>query len=143
MKKNPDTQFNFRSADLAEYYRENYGDSPSPISIRSLKAKSNLERYRLILEEALPQFTEEDAIAIFSALNGINTSHPEMLAILQQGIELDSPFREKVQSLSFVEWIAVVDACDRVGGGTYQIDDLASELRRVGILNFSAGSPAF
>jgi hypothetical protein len=130
-KPNPDTQFNFRDAALATYYNDNYGTSPTGISVRSLKAKRDLERYHLLLKEALPRFTEEDAIAIFSALNGCNTSHADMLATLQQGLDLEPSLKAKIVGLSLCQWLAIVDACDRVGMGGYQVENLQIELRRV------------
>jgi hypothetical protein len=133
-KPNPDTQFNFRDAALATYYNDSYGTSPTGISIRSLKAKRDLERYHLLLKEALPKFTEEDAIAIFSALNGCNTSHPDMLAILQQGLDLEPSLRTKIAGLSPCQWLAIVDACDRVGAGCYRRQNLSIELGRVGLV---------
>jgi hypothetical protein len=132
-KPNPDTQFNFRDATLATYYNVNYGTSPTGISVRSLKAKRDLERYHLLLKEALPTFTEEDAIAIFSALNGCNTSHADMLATLQQGLDLEPSLKAKIVGLSLCQWLAIVDACDRVGAGRYRRQNLAGELRRVGL----------
>lgn len=35
-----------------------------------------------------------------------------------------------------IEWVAVVDACDRVGSSKYHIEDLSEELRRVGLCYF-------
>jgi hypothetical protein len=133
-KPNPDTQFNFRDATLATYYNDNYGTSPTGISVRSLKAKRDLERYHLLLKEALPIFTKEDAIAIFSALNGCNTSHVDMLAILQQGIELEPSLKTKIVELSLCQWLAIVDACDRAGAASYQVENLSIELGRVGLV---------
>jgi hypothetical protein len=132
-KPNPDTQFNFRDATLATYYNVNYGTSPTGISVRSLKAKRDLERYHLLLKEALPKFTEKDAIAIFSALNGCNTSHVDMLTILQQGLDLEPSLKTKILELSLCQWLAIVDACDRAGAGRYRRQNLSAELGRVGL----------
>lgn len=127
-----DTGFHFRDADMASTYDAAYGRDR-----RSIAAKQNLERYQLILEGSIVQFEEEEAIALWSALNGANTSHVEMLTILKQSVisELEEypDLRHKLKDLSVAQWVAVVDACDRVGVEGYHIEDLSTELRRVGL----------
>lgn len=121
----------FRDKKLVDFYDTNFGTDR-----KHLAAKIDLNRYRWLLEQELPQFEVSDAIALWSGLNGTNTSHEEMLPILQKSIasDLEGALKARVLSLSKVEWVAVIDACDRVGGGNYRVDDLASELKRVGLI---------
>jgi hypothetical protein len=125
----PDTTINFREKKLAEFYDINFGRDR-----RHASAKIDVSRYRWLLTECLPVFTEDDAVDIWSALNGANTSHEDMLPILQKSVasELTEPLRSRVIGLSRVEWLAVVDACDRVGGGSLHFP-LVAELKRVGL----------
>lgn len=112
---------------------------PSP----GAAAKQIVDRYQLIVSEDLKKlkFTEDEAVAIWSALNGSNTSHVEMLEVLKKSVISDLidgkriELAERLKTLSFCQWIAVIDACDRVGAGSYQIGDLAKELKRVGLIN--------
>lgn len=140
MPSNPDSSFHFRDVEFAEFYDRNFGRQQ-----RYLAAKRDVERYRFILEQALVSLdlTENDAIAIWHALNGCNTSHTKELNLLKSavidGLE-DSPvpverygLSQKIANMSMAEWLAVVDACERVGGGAYQVDNLVEELKRVGI----------
>jgi hypothetical protein len=131
VSNNPDSQINFRHNKLAEFYDENYGRDR-----RHQAAKSDLERYRFLVEKSLPNLSESEAISLWSALNGVNTSHVEMLSILKQSVisELeDIELIHKVKEWSLVEWIAVIDACDRVGCGRYYVENLSEELQRIGI----------
>lgn len=139
MPSNPDSQFAFRSLELAEYYDENFNLAPTPIGSRSQAAKRDIERYRHLLEVSLPTFSEDEAIALWDALNGCSTNDVETLGVLQQGIatELDRKLAQRIKALSFIEWLAVVDACDRVGANGYQIENLTKELKRVGLISIA------
>jgi hypothetical protein len=134
MPSNPDSRIEFRDVELAQFYDENFTRDQ-----RSLAAKRDLERYRYLIEESLPKLSESEAIALWTALNGINTSHVETLPILKQSVisELvedgQTELAHKIKEWKLCQWFAVVDACDRVGGGTYYVDDLSEELKRVGI----------
>jgi hypothetical protein len=133
MPSKPDSQINFRACELAEFYDQSHGRDR-----RHQAAKIDLERYRFLIEESLPKLSEEEAIALWVALNGVNTSHIEMLPILKQSVigELgDVDLIHKIKEWSLVEWIAVIDACDRVGGGKYHVDNLSEELRRTGLID--------
>ena len=132
---NPDSSIRFRSKELALVL-----DSRKGRSARNIEAKIMLERYILIMEDALRQttLTKEEAIAVWSALDGCSTAHTEQLPILYQGtlFELkDTCPSAYGQALAWdmAQWIAVVDACDRVGGGSYHVGDLGAELARVGL----------
>jgi len=135
MPSNPDSQFAWRDNDLAIFYNKNFGNSPSPLGARSQATKRDIQRYRWLLELSLPKFAPDDAVAIFAALNGCNTSHSETLEALQQGVasEIGESLGNKIRALSLAQWLAIVDACDRVGAGEYFVQDLDSELRRVGL----------
>jgi len=121
MPSNPDSRVEFRDVELAQFYDENFGRDR-----RSLAAKQDLERYRFLLERSLPKLSEEEALSLWFALNGSKTSHIEMLPILQQSVisELiecsQVELAHKVKDWSLVQWFAVVDACDRVGAGSYK-----------------------
>jgi hypothetical protein len=131
---NPDSKLEFRDLQLAAYYDANYGRSQ-----RSLAAKRDLQRYQFLMQSALPKLAIEDATAIWAAINGCSTTHVEMLPILQQSIAADlresgrSSLGIKADGWDLLQWIAVVDACDRVGGGTFAIENLGRELKRVGL----------
>jgi hypothetical protein len=134
MPSNPDSRIEFRDVELAQFYDENYGRDR-----RSLAAKLDIERYRYLVEQSIPRLNEQEAIAIWTALNGSNTSHTETLPILQQSViselieALQIELAHKVKDWSLWQWFAVVDGCDRVGGGKYQVEDLGKELHRVGL----------
>jgi hypothetical protein len=148
MPTNPDSGFHFRDLELADYYRANYKDeSKTDGQLRSLLAKRDLERYQWVMRSELLRlvFSEAEAIALWSALNGCNTAHVEQLDILRNGVisEIAEDVEEnpallnlkgKLIALSPSQWFAVIDACDRVGAGSYQIENLADELKRVGLL---------
>jgi hypothetical protein len=93
-----------------------------------------------LISQSLPKLSEREAIAVWSSLNGTNTSHVEMLPILQQSVvnELiedgQIELAHKIKDWDLWQWIAVVDACDRVGGGKYRVEDLAEELTRTGLV---------
>lgn len=135
MPNKPDSLFSFRAVDLARLYDASHGRSH-----RHQAAKVALERYHFLLKEALPQLTEAEAIALWSALNGANTSHTETLPALQQstaGELLEDGMTElalKVKGWTPTQWIAAVDACDRVGNEQYRIVDLPAELTRAGLI---------
>lgn len=136
MPSNPDSGFHFRDAVLAQVFDENYGRDR-----RSIAAKQSVERYEWLMQEILQevQVEESEAIALWSALNGASTSHPETLPILKQSVtsELKEDGHKdlalKVSNWHLCQWIAVVEACDRVGKGNNSISDLSAELKRVGL----------
>lgn len=144
MPSNPDSSFAFRDIGLAKFYRENY---QSDRKARSLIAKRDLERYHWLLQQELLKvlLTEAEAIALWSALNGCSTTDTETLDILRNGIisevaeaAEDTPELQNLQgilmALSPGQWFAVIDACDRVGAGAYHVENLADELKRVGLI---------
>lgn len=111
MPNNPDSQFSFRDVRLAQFYDENYGRDR-----RHQAAKSDLWRYRVLMQESLPKVSKSEAIALRAALNGANTSRVEMLPILKQSViselsELEDTLIHKIKEWSLSEWIAVIDAC--------------------------------
>jgi hypothetical protein len=135
MPSNPDSQINFRSAAMAEHL-----DGYEGRQRRNQVAKICLERYQLLVQDGLrkAKLMPDEAIAVWQSLNGVNTSHPEMLPILYQGML--NELRESCPSAyeiaacwTLADFVAVVDACDRVGGGEYHIENLEDELKRVGL----------
>ncbi len=134
MPSNPDSRIAFRDVKLAAFYDANYQRE-----FRSMAAKLDVERYRFLIAQSLPQLNQEESIALWTALNGSNTTHVEMLPILQQSVVsalIESEFFElahKVKEWALWQWFAVVDGCDRVGRGKYQVEDLSDELKRVGL----------
>jgi hypothetical protein len=134
MPSNPDSRLAFRDADIAEFYDENYGRDR-----RHQQVKIDVERYRYLIEQSMPKLNKEEAIALWSALNGSNTSHAKTLSILQQSVAVELSvdgqleLAHKVKEWSLWQWFAVVDGCDRVGSGKYEIEYLATELKKVGL----------
>lgn len=145
MPSNPDSQFAFRSVEMAEFYDANFKMAETSIGSRSQAAKRDLERYRFVLEDELKRvvLAKEEAIALYSAFNGCNTSHIEELPILRNGVISEvketHPHLKNlpgiIMALSPAQWVAVVDACNRVGAGSHRIENLGSELKRVGLCN--------
>lgn len=142
MPSNPDSGFHFRDMNLAQYYDRNYGRSQ-----RSIAAKQNIERYRWLMEAELKRviLTKVEAVTLWNALNGCNTSHVETLGILRNAVisEIAEVSQDNLQlqnlkgivaAMSPGQWIAVIDACDRVGGGKYHVEDLGAELVKVGLI---------
>ena len=112
----PDSQFGFRDLALARFYDANFRMAVTKIGNRSQAAKRDLERYRSLLAVELKQLalTEADAIALFSGI--------------RNGASAKEDFPQL--ALSAAQWLAVVDACDRVQDGK----PLVEELKRVGLL---------
>jgi hypothetical protein len=142
MPSNPDSSIHFRDAELVEYYDENYERSQ-----RHQVAKRDFRRYQWLLGEELKRVSlaEAEAIALWSALNGCNTSHVETLGVLRSAIlseaaeaTQDKPglanLKTVIAAMSPGQWMAVIDACDRVGGEKYHVENLATELKRVGLV---------
>lgn len=136
MPSNPDSVINFRDIDLAQFL-----DGYEGREHRHKNAKQMLRRYRWLMEGTLADIAMQPtaAIALWNELNGCHTRHSEELPILQQSIA--SALHEQgyealalsIRAMLPCQWVAVVDACDRVGGGSYRIENLEDELRRVGL----------
>jgi hypothetical protein len=136
MPSNPDSTFQFRDVTLAKFYDNEFGRQQ-----RWLTAKRDLERYRYMLSTSIPPLTPDEAVKLWACFNGSNTSHTEMLPTLQQAViaelleQNEIELAHKIKDWSLCQWLAVIDACDRVGAGSYRIENLARELRRVGLAN--------
>jgi len=136
MPSNPDSGIHFRDKELAEWL-----DGYAGREQRYQSAKQMLERYRWLVDQALSEVAmfPDAAISLWSELNGCHTRHPEELPILQQSVAIalqetgHEALALSVRSMGLLHWVAVVDACDRVGGGSYQVENLEDELRRVGL----------
>ena len=134
---NPDSRIQFRDIRLADWLDEYAGRDR-----RSQVAKQMIDRYRLILDDGLryARLTEDEAIDLWSVVNGCNLSHAEQLPILWNSIiselrEQEKDVWIKVQTWRLPTWIAALDACQRVGWGSCSIHDLPAELARVGLLD--------
>jgi len=137
MPSKPDSGIHFRDQHLAEHLDGYHGRDQ-----RYQTAKHLLRRYRWFMEATLADIAMQPiaAIALWIELNGCHTRRPEELPILQQSVASalhDSgheALAASIKALSLVQWLAVVDACDRVGNGSYQVDDLEDELKRAGLI---------
>lgn len=133
----------FHAADLIDALKQRNPDSPS------LAAKRDLERYYTLLEDALPtlDLSEAEALLIFDALNGVKFS-TETIQLLRynvaDGIEerLDQKWGvngkallQKLKSYNHTQLFALADAIEQLGVDSYQIADLATELKRVGLIS--------
>ena len=134
MPSNPDSMVSFRDTETADYL-----DSRQGREQRHQQAKWCLQRYQLLMEQTIVSlgFTLADALAIWSELNGSSLTHAEMLPVMKLGVisalkeDGNSELASKLEAFSLVQWLAVVDACDRVGAGAYTVDDIDGELKRV------------
>ena len=126
---------------MALFYDENFGRDR-----RHMAAKQDVERYRWMLQQELARvsLSKAEAIALWTALSGCNTSHADMLGVLKTSVLSDikdaAESRPELKTLATTlialtpcQWLALVDACDRVGAGLYHVDDRPAELRRVGL----------
>jgi hypothetical protein len=101
----------------------------------STSARWIIEAY---LEWVLPDtlrrlaFTEEEAFMLWNDLNGVRFS-PDTLQLMWANIE-DEGLQGKVKGLSLGEVLAIAISIKRVGGQSYHVDDLSSELKRVGLV---------
>lgn len=130
MPSNPDSGIHFRDQHLAQHL-----DTYEGRDNRYSTAKQLLRRYRWLMEQTLEGITMQPAIALalWWELNGCDVRTPEELPILQQAIvsalkEAGHPIAaEGIQRLSLLQWVAVVDACQRVGGRAMPIIPPSSE----------------
>jgi hypothetical protein len=105
--------------------------------------RRDLEAYYTALAEALPQFSELDALFICDVLNGSRIT-PDTIPYLRRDVidaalEQDKQeLAQRLQSLSLFEWRAVVDAVQRYWIGPYHKNSEASseKLRSVGLVRF-------
>jgi hypothetical protein len=102
----------------------------------STSARWIIETY---LEWVLPDtlrrlnFTKKEALLLWDNLNGVRFS-PDTLQLMWANIENEA-LQSKVKNLSLGEMFAIAVAIKRVGGQSYHVDDLASELKRVRLTN--------
>lgn len=113
MPSNPDSQFGFRDSELAQIYDQNYSRA-----LRHDRAQANLKRWELVRSEILKgiEFSPEEAQAIRFALSSVSTYGKDSLEVMDANLRLlqsaitEEIASDKIKSLSFVEWLAVVDA---------------------------------
>ena len=145
MPSNPDSGIHFRDQHLAEWL-----DSYQGRDMRYQTAKEMLRRYQWLMQQALSEVAMQPAgaIALWSELNGCSTRNLDELPILQQSVA--SALHESghealalsVKSMELLHWVAIVDACDRVGNSNYHIENLEDELRRVGLCTNELVNPS-
>jgi hypothetical protein len=96
--------------------------------------RRDLEAYYTALSEALPQFSEADALFICGELNSaritLDTIHYLRRDVIDAALEQDKQeLVQRLQNLSRFEWRAVVDAVQRYWIGPYHKDSKASSER--------------
>ncbi|MEW6498559.1 MAG: hypothetical protein AB1589_39585 [Cyanobacteriota bacterium] len=134
MPSNPDSQIVFRDVKLAKTYDDNFGRV-----FRNQQAKIDIKRYQFLIKKSMPKLSEEEAIALWVALNDADTTHTEALPKLLQSVTSkliecgQIKLARRVEKWSLWRWFAVVDGCDRVDSDKHQIKNLAAELRKVGL----------
>lgn len=147
MPSNPDSLFAFRDVELAELY-----DSTFSRTNRYQAAKLRLKRWEIAIGFLLEDInlTVEEAQVLHYLVTSYPSYSEDTLENLQINLQLmrmsiiDSfteyekvelkPLAEKIEGWSFPQWLAVLDACDRVGGGKYHIENIDQELKRVGLV---------
>lgn len=97
-------------------------------------SKRDLERYYLILPHLLPTFSEHEALVLVSELNGMRLENDRADKIWSE-VE-NKELRAKLESLSFPECMAVLDAVQRFWSGAYSKSEKETQqkLREVGLV---------
>ena len=139
MPSSPDSAINFRDAGLATHL-DSYGGRDQ----RHQRAKQCLQRYQFLMERLLPPLPLEEARSLWVELNGSKVTDAEMLPLLKSGVisalieDGKHELAKRLRDFGLAEWIAIVDACDRVGSNTYRVENLDAELAEAfGIENTS------
>lgn len=133
----------FHAGSLINTLKQRNASSPS------LVAKRDLERYYALLEFALPtlDLSDREASLIFDVLNGVRFStesiqllHHDVASGIEEGLDRKwnvdgNALLQKIKAYNFIQLFALVDAIERIVVNSYQIADLASELKEVGLLD--------
>ena len=147
MPSKPDSQFAFRDRELAEVYDRDFGRDR-----RHAAAKVRLQRWEIAHRVLLAEInlSVEEAQILHYLLSSSRSCSEDTLESLEVNLQLlrasvvdgleDYAQRLDVQALSAkiqawttAQWYAVLDACDRVGGGAYHIEDIVAALKDVGL----------
>ena len=148
MAANPKLQFRLGATDTeALRRRQGLGDSFSEVG------RIGLERYLALLPLALPSFTEEEALCLCQALQGILVVEPrtaqflsasvqkeyELGSLTAEGVDIPA-FIERLRHLTIFECMAVHDAVEQFWQSEYykQFADLDERLRQIGLVKNKA-----
>ena len=114
---------------------------------KSTVGSRDLERYYALLPSVLPAFSEGEAFFLAGALNGSRFASPESIPGMAKDVAdtlRESPNQSfdgasllaRLQSMSYAEQVAIVDAVEQVWLGAYRksSDELRQRLRSVGLV---------
>lgn len=96
--------------------------------------RRDVDRYYLLIPHLLPAFSEQEALLLVTALNGVHLDNERADKIWAE-IE-DEALSKKIKALPFPECVAVLDAVERFWQGSLRktAEETRQRLREVGLI---------